>query len=667
MANRILTMRTAFHMLCVIAFFIAHAVAVYAADIPNVPALKEAIKKYYDTVDNAKRPYENELRKVLSNTQKAGNLKAYNAIEAELDHTVGKHGHCYTAFAPPRGSAMLYKKTALKRAVDNARQEFKETVARLASEQLKNGFVDRAREIDETCKELEPPRLSDKNKVAENKQEALPVKDIRREALLRRLQEDYGSVPPHLTLEEIERFRTARKKGYCIPDATLKIQLSSRQGSWCEIGQWTPDGKKFIAVSLAEKGANVFDIATGKPVMKLPYPHNICSIGVHPDGQIVATGTLNGYMLLWNIDNGRILRETKAHEASVDGVRFSSDGLRIISGSRDKTIAIWDTKTGKERMRIPAPAPILRMAVSPDDKLLATSLEDGTVRLWDVGTGKELHCLKGHSHKNIYGLAFNHQGTILASGAFDHTVVFWDAKTGKQIKRLIGCESGVASVGFSPDDSQVVVGCADSICSAVWDFEKGVPLYRVAFPIENGRGWDQTVQFSPDGKLIAASSHDPISVVNVFTNDELALWEKRLKAKRNTAKEISLKEMPMEHASKLGWGIWCWNTMSIQGVAFDNSLWAHAPSTYVFPLNRSWKKFKTTFGLTAIAPSKGGNCIFIVKGDGRELFRSDVIKDSRIRSVEVNVQNVDKLELIVDPNGSRGWDQAIWFAPTLSR
>ena len=57
---------------------------VYAVDFSEHPGLIDAVKKYYATVEKAKLSYENELRKVLSNIQRAGNVKAYNATEAEL-------------------------------------------------------------------------------------------------------------------------------------------------------------------------------------------------------------------------------------------------------------------------------------------------------------------------------------------------------------------------------------------------------------------------------------------------------------------------------------------------------------------------------------------------------------------------------------------------------
>lgn len=94
-------------------------------------------------------------------------------------------------------------------------------------------------------------------------------------------------------------------------------------------------------------------------------------------------------------------------------------------------------------------------------------------------------------------------------------------------------------------------------------------------------------------------------------------------------------------------------------------LYAHSPSKYVFILGKRWKTFSSSYGL-----QKGGDgkVVFVVSGDGKELFRSDVIGRSREQKLEVDVSGVDALELIVE-NGSdsnaRCW--SIWGSPKLSR
>ena len=77
---------------------------------------------------------------------------------------------------------------------------------------------------------------------------------------------------------------------------------------------------------------------------------------------------------------------------------FSPDGQRLASASRDRTVKIWDSATGKELFALKGHAGGSRcVAFSPDGQRLASGSSDKTVRIWDSATGKELFALKGHA------------------------------------------------------------------------------------------------------------------------------------------------------------------------------------------------------------------------------------------------------------------------------
>ena len=104
------------------------------------------------------------------------------------------------------------------------------------------------------------------------------------------------------------------------------------------------------------------------------------------------------------------------------------------------------------------------------------------------------------------------------------------------------------------------------------------------------------------------------------------------------------------------------------GKIFATGLYAHSPSRYVFNLGGKWKMLRGEAGLhTAHQPYAVG-VVFVIKTDGKEAFRSPIIRGSAKASYEINLARVKKLELIVEQAGNQnGNNWALWLDPMLFR
>src|SRR5258708_6012449 len=111
-------------------------------------------------------------------------------------------------------------------------------------------------------------------------------------------------------------------------------------------------------------------------------------------------------------------------------VAFSRDSSRIVSGSRDKSVRVWDAKTGEQLRELQGHTRSVRsVAFSLDGNRIVSGSGDKSVRVWDANTGGQLRELQGHTNW-VSSVAFSPDGNRIVSGSGDQSVRVWDTKTG---------------------------------------------------------------------------------------------------------------------------------------------------------------------------------------------------------------------------------------------
>jgi tetratricopeptide (TPR) repeat protein len=105
----------------------------------------------------------------------------------------------------------------------------------------------------------------------------------------------------------------------------------------------------------------------------------------------------------------------------------------------------------------------------------------------------------------------------------------------------------------------------------------------------------------------------------------------------------------------------------VHGRLYAKGLYAHSPSRYTFALDGKWKVFTATVGLRDGAHAMG-SAVFIVLGDGRELYRSSLLRTDASDSVRLDVSGVQRLELVTEPGEQhKHFSWAIWAEPMVRR
>jgi WD40 repeat protein len=155
------------------------------------------------------------------------------------------------------------------------------------------------------------------------------------------------------------------------------------------------------------------------------------------------------------------------YTSDVWSVAFSPDGRLLASGSNDKTIKLWEVASGSLVRTLSGHTDWVRsVAFSPDGRLLASGSYDDTIKLWEVASGREVRTLTGHTGW-VWSMAFSPDGRLLASGSNDKTIKLWDVASGREVRTLTGHTNWVNSVAFSPDGRLLASGSYKEI--RLWD------------------------------------------------------------------------------------------------------------------------------------------------------------------------------------------------------
>ncbi len=294
----------------------------------------------------------------------------------------------------------------------------------------------------------------------------------------------------------------------------------------------------------------------------------VFSMMFNPGGDLLASGGSDGTVLLWNVharkpDGDQLKSYFKGDISGARSIAFSPNGNLLASGSGPNTwptqygwvaAQLWDMRTrepapvesfqsadfgavafsptepllavGDQRGRVgfwhtdnrqpdvaltvDQPSPVQAVVFAPDGTRLATAHLDGTVRLWDVRTRRlDGPPLTGHAGP-VFALAFSPDGNLLVSGGLDATVRWWNMRTREADRPPAATDGKVSSVDFSADGRLLAAATGDTVrlwnvYSPWWNVDVRQPAGQ---PLSGHTDEVWSVAFGPDNTMLATGGKD---------------------------------------------------------------------------------------------------------------------------------------------------------------
>lgn len=258
----------------------------------------------------------------------------------------------------------------------------------------------------------------------------------------------------------------------------------------------SPEGKQ-VLVATATKQSLILDSRTGKVVQELAEHNTEISCGAYwPNGQKVALGEESGLITVWDCATGQLSAALRGHKEVVVGLQPSLSGKYLASSAFDDTSRLWDVSNVTQLRSFTHKDDAFGAILTSDDKFMVTGGRDATITIRSIATGKTHDSIP--TENTINRLAISPDDNIIAATGRFPGIVLWKWKQGRVIK----IETGVCmrSLAFNDSGTQIASGDDDGRVS-IW--QTSGP-HVMSFTGENGLV--TALRFLPDGRLMSSVS-----------------------------------------------------------------------------------------------------------------------------------------------------------------
>lgn len=235
------------------------------------------------------------------------------------------------------------------------------------------------------------------------------------------------------------------------------------------------------------------------------------SLVFHPEEKFLVVGGKDGSVQFRSVPDLKLIINLPAHKKSVTDIEFNNRGDIFVTCSEDGEVIIWDWKDKKNRFVISFKDAVADLKIHPRRQEMAVGTKGGGFETWNLEKGTKLNEIKKFEH-SVSHLEFDNNGERILTALNDGSIHIWEYRSSMFLERLSGHEHIVESMDFSTNSKYLISSGSDKSVF-LWDLENDEKVEK----FDMGKHRVQKVRFIPKS----------LDFITAGTNGLVKIWDSK--------------------------------------------------------------------------------------------------------------------------------------------
>lgn len=241
----------------------------------------------------------------------------------------------------------------------------------------------------------------------------------------------------------------------------------------------------------------------------------VTAIALSGDGRLLVSGSRDRTIKLWNLRTGKALYTLSGHAAPVTAIAFSADGSLLISSSEDRTLRFWHVKTGTLLRTLTGYEVFTTLALSADRQLLVGCGQNGRVHFWRLNTDPIAYGIYDQETLMV-SVALSRDGQQVITGSSQHLIAMHQGRTGELLRTWAAHFTVVTAIALNPVNPSFAAGGEDGTLQCWAD--QTAQSERSSHLLMGHQGAITALTFTPNGHYLISGSRDrTLRIWNSYT------------------------------------------------------------------------------------------------------------------------------------------------------